>query len=170
METMRRFCKIFTIPEGVVLGKVKARFDQDESRLTIRMPKSVKGITKFGIQELKDTENSGKGVISKQESEEIMGSNHLKQDEHVQDVTQNGTNDQAYENTKIQSENQEATQEKQKQVNNYEDDNHTQESKPPEKSLIINTPVIAGSALFMSLIVIVFNFIRSKNGSNQKKY
>ncbi|XP_071713748.1 uncharacterized protein [Rutidosis leptorrhynchoides] len=165
VETMRpRFSKIFTIPEGVVLAKVKAKFDQDKSNITIRMPKSVKGITKFGVRELKDnTENFGKGVLTTQENgPEIMqeGSNHLKQD-----VTQNG------KHSKIWSENHEARHEKQKKVESLEDENLTQESKPPaEKSLMMTTPVIAGSALFMSLIVIVFNFIRSKNGSKQKKY
>ncbi|KAK9075959.1 hypothetical protein SSX86_004289 [Deinandra increscens subsp. villosa] len=50
----RGFYKIFTIPQGVKLDKVKARFDQDQSRLAIRMPKLVKGIAGIGIQEVKD--------------------------------------------------------------------------------------------------------------------
>ncbi|KAL8199979.1 hypothetical protein R6Q57_013547 [Mikania cordata] len=49
------FHKTFIIPEGVVLDKIKARFDQQQSRLTIRMPKLVKGMMNgIGIQEFKE--------------------------------------------------------------------------------------------------------------------
>ncbi|PWA55382.1 inactive protein RESTRICTED TEV MOVEMENT 2 [Artemisia annua] len=158
---MRGFSKTFRIPKGVVLDKVKARFDQDESRLTIRMPKSVKGFTETGIQEIKQTENG---------HQEIMGPGDLKKEEHIPDVTQNGTKDDEYkpplhtdtnEANRVQSKNQDFGQEK-------VDENDIQEAKPPEKSSVISTPIIAGSALFVSFIVAVFSFIRSKSESRKK--
>lgn len=150
LEMVRGFHKTFKIPEGVVLDKVKARFDQDESRLTIRMPKAVKGlVTGIGIKELEDVENH----------QETVGSNHLKEEKHVHEYNK--------DNNIIQSENQENVLEKDKQVEKTEDKNDTQEEVKPRS--IICSPIIAGSALFVSLIVVVFSLIRSKSESNQKK-
>ncbi|PWA71725.1 inactive protein RESTRICTED TEV MOVEMENT 2 [Artemisia annua] len=134
---MRGFSKTFRIPKGVVLDKVKARFDQDESRLTIRMPKS-----------------------------EIMGPGDLKKEEHIPDVTKDDEykpplHTDTNEANRVQSKNQDFGQEK-------VDENDIQEAKPPEKSSVISTPIIAGSALFVSFIVAVFSFIRSKSESRKK--
>ncbi|CAH1446114.1 unnamed protein product [Lactuca virosa] len=121
-EIIKGFQKTFTIPEGVVLDKVKARFDQDESRLIIRMPKSVHGIVGIGIQELENPIQENENHEMK--NEETLGSNDLTQEEEV---------------------------------------------KPREKSSIICTPVIAGSTLFVSIIVVVLSLFRSKTGSREKK-
>ncbi|KAI3762023.1 hypothetical protein L1987_52446 [Smallanthus sonchifolius] len=125
-----QFHKTFIIPEGVVLDKVKARFDQDQSRLTIRMPKLVKGlVTGTGIQEYKHLAPApAKGITS---------------DQHKEDVD---------EETK------------------QEPKPDSQAEKPENKtsSTIYTTPVIAGSTLFVSLIVVFFSFIRSRNQSSKK--
>nr|GEU50935.1 putative reverse transcriptase domain-containing protein [Tanacetum cinerariifolium] len=171
---MRGFSKTFRIPEGVVLDKVKARFDQDDSRLTIRMPKSVKGFTETGIQEIKQTENSfapneQNHDEMKNGHQEIMGSGDLKnKEEHI---PENGIDDNEYkpplhtntndEVNRVQSKNQDFSQEK-------VDENDIQEAKPAEKSSVISTPIIAGSALFLSFIVAVFSLIRSKSESSKK--
>ncbi|KAK2659033.1 hypothetical protein Ddye_005566 [Dipteronia dyeriana] len=53
---MRTFNKIFRIPDGVILDKIKAKFNDETSTLTIRMPKLVKGNSGFGIEEVDEEE------------------------------------------------------------------------------------------------------------------
>ncbi|XP_048437132.1 ESF1 homolog [Pyrus x bretschneideri] len=53
---MRGFRKVFRIPDGVVLDRIKAKFNVHESTLTIVMPKSVKGIRGVEIEEVKEDE------------------------------------------------------------------------------------------------------------------
>ncbi|KAK3043872.1 hypothetical protein RJ639_000571 [Escallonia herrerae] len=62
---MKGFTKAFKIPEGVVLDKIKAKYGEDESKLTISMPKLVKGITGVKIEEVKAEE------VSKAHSESL---------------------------------------------------------------------------------------------------
>ncbi|KAI9098548.1 hypothetical protein K1719_025173 [Acacia pycnantha] len=50
------FKKVFEIPKGVVLDRIKAKFDEDESLLKIVMPKLVKGICRVQIEEVKKEE------------------------------------------------------------------------------------------------------------------
>ncbi|KAK4253099.1 hypothetical protein QN277_010917 [Acacia crassicarpa] len=50
------FNKVFEIPHGVVLDRIKAKFDEDESLLKIVMPKLVKGICGVQIEEVKEEE------------------------------------------------------------------------------------------------------------------
>ncbi|KAL4557716.1 hypothetical protein LXL04_035903 [Taraxacum kok-saghyz] len=157
------FKKTFTIPDGVILDKVKARFDQDESRLNIRMPKSVNGIVEIGIQEVKDIKKPNHDT----KHEEIVGSRDLKQEKNAKDVQ----NQECYKSVisnelqpdnKIQPKNDNFDEEKGKE-------NDIEEAKQVEKNSIICTPVIAGSTLFVTLIVVVLGFFRSKNGSREKR-
>ncbi|KAM7253124.1 hypothetical protein ACFE04_025742 [Oxalis oulophora] len=50
---VREFEKTFWIPDGVILDKIKARFNEEESRLRITMPKSVEGIIGVQVEEVK---------------------------------------------------------------------------------------------------------------------
>ncbi|KAL8030783.1 hypothetical protein ABFS82_14G305200 [Erythranthe guttata] len=50
------FKKVFKIPDGVFLDKIKAKFNEDESTLTITMPKKVKGIRGTHIEEIKENQ------------------------------------------------------------------------------------------------------------------
>ncbi|BFG40781.1 hypothetical protein CerSpe_270550 [Prunus speciosa] len=59
------FRKVFRIPNGVVLDRIKAKFKEHESTLTIVMPKSEKGIRDVEIEELKD-EGVDKGLETQQ--------------------------------------------------------------------------------------------------------
>lgn len=56
------FRKAFKIPDGVILDKIKAEFDEDESSLTISMPKKEKGIYGFSIEEVKEQDPAREGV------------------------------------------------------------------------------------------------------------
>lgn len=53
---LRSFRKAFRIPDGVVLDKIKARFNDEESTLTIILPKLVKGILDVELEEVKGEE------------------------------------------------------------------------------------------------------------------
>lgn len=51
---IKGFKKVYRIPKGVILDMIEARFNDDESNLTITMPKKVKGISGTAIEEVKD--------------------------------------------------------------------------------------------------------------------
>jgi hypothetical protein len=53
---LRGFRKVFKIPDGVVLDRIKAKFDEEEAILTIVMPKREKGISVVRIEEVKEEE------------------------------------------------------------------------------------------------------------------
>ena len=59
---LRAFSKAFRIPHGVILDKIKAKFNEQDLTLTITLPKSVKGIRGVGIEEVKEEEvDKGRG-------------------------------------------------------------------------------------------------------------
>ncbi|XP_054786002.1 uncharacterized protein LOC129292476 [Prosopis cineraria] len=62
------FRKVFKIPCGVVLDRISAKFDEDESLLKIVMPKLVKGICGVQIEEVRKEEGFGE---SSQKASEI---------------------------------------------------------------------------------------------------
>ncbi|KAH0679979.1 hypothetical protein KY284_021064 [Solanum tuberosum] len=53
---VRKFSKAFKIPDEVILDKIKARFDDEKSILTVKMPKKVKGILGIEFVEVKEHE------------------------------------------------------------------------------------------------------------------
>lgn len=63
-ETLK-FKKSFRIPDAVVLDKIEAKFNEDESMLTVSMPKTVKGMVGTVIEEMEEPE------IIRQESENL---------------------------------------------------------------------------------------------------
>ncbi|XP_040998559.1 zinc finger CCCH domain-containing protein 13-like [Juglans microcarpa x Juglans regia] len=67
---LRVFKKVFKIPDGVVLDRIKAKFNENESILTIIMPKREKGIRGDGIEEVKEDEVGRK--TGKSEREQIV--------------------------------------------------------------------------------------------------
>ncbi|PON76200.1 Small heat shock protein HSP [Parasponia andersonii] len=58
---LKGFIKVFRIPDGVILDRIKAKFNEQESVLTILMPKSAKGIRGVRIEELKEEELVDRG-------------------------------------------------------------------------------------------------------------
>ncbi|QHO44137.1 hypothetical protein HN873_017462 [Arachis hypogaea] len=70
-----QFNKAFKIPEGVVLDRIKAKFDEEESILKIVMPKSLKGICGARIEEVKEDESDGgRSELEKSEADHIFNS------------------------------------------------------------------------------------------------
>ncbi|KAI3903033.1 hypothetical protein MKW92_024815 [Papaver armeniacum] len=60
------FKKVFRIPNGVKLNKIKARFNQEETILSIFMPKLKKGIQGVGIEEVTEV------VVEEQQEEKVV--------------------------------------------------------------------------------------------------
>ncbi|XP_050887839.1 22.7 kDa class IV heat shock protein isoform X2 [Lathyrus oleraceus] len=61
------FRKKFKIPNGVILDKIKAKYNEDEGRLTIVMPKIAKGeLCGVGIEEVKEEEGAN-SIVSEPE-------------------------------------------------------------------------------------------------------
>ncbi|KAJ9675567.1 hypothetical protein PVL29_024475 [Vitis rotundifolia] len=56
---VRRFRKVFRIPDGVVLDGINASFNEKESVLKILMPKSVKGISGVRMEEVNEEDIDG---------------------------------------------------------------------------------------------------------------
>lgn len=76
---IRGFRKVFKIPEGVVLDQIKAKFNEEESSLTIVMPKLKKGTHGVGIEEVQEeeVERDGKGKL---EMEQVVANEVFQKD------------------------------------------------------------------------------------------
>lgn len=89
------FKKIYRIPDGVILDKIKAKFNEDESTLTITMPKKVKGVRGVAIEEVKDIkpelvrEGSGSLQIADEKSPKAAadeGGEEMPKQEKLQEI------------------------------------------------------------------------------------
>ncbi|KAL3513891.1 hypothetical protein ACH5RR_026608 [Cinchona calisaya] len=86
---MRRFRKAFKIPDGVVLDKIKAKYDEDESILKISMPKKEKGIRGFEIEEVKEQELAREGSETLQiVPDEVPKQEYVLQEKHKETVAE----------------------------------------------------------------------------------
>ncbi|KVH99613.1 Alpha crystallin/Hsp20 domain-containing protein [Cynara cardunculus var. scolymus] len=157
----QRFQKSFKILQGVVLDKVKVKFNDKDSKLVIQIPKLTKGFTGGAIEELKTEEIPpesttilqvyGNRELAEQENQE-------SEEENVQDLIKNDKQD---------KENSEEEQGEANHVGGKEDE--TQEPKSNRRRFKICKPIIFGSALFVSLIVMVFHLVQSEKLETQKK-
>ncbi|CAA7013501.1 unnamed protein product [Microthlaspi erraticum] len=80
---LRAFRKVFLIPDIVDLDKIKARFDDDDATLTITMPKRVRGISGFKIEEEEEEEEESVdfGDVSKVENSDIQNGEEVEERE-----------------------------------------------------------------------------------------
>ncbi|KAL5999963.1 hypothetical protein ACLOJK_034640 [Asimina triloba] len=61
-----RFRRVFQIPDGILVDRIKARFDEFDSILTVFMPKSKKGIEGIQIKDISREEEQ-------QQQQEVIG-------------------------------------------------------------------------------------------------
>ncbi|CAH8294809.1 unnamed protein product [Eruca vesicaria subsp. sativa] len=80
---MRAFKKVFLIPDFVDLDKIKARFDDDDATLTITMPKRVKGISGFNLEQEEEEEEESVdfGDVSEVENREDVEEENVEREE-----------------------------------------------------------------------------------------
>ncbi|XP_050229433.1 uncharacterized protein LOC126678573 isoform X2 [Mercurialis annua] len=79
---LRAFKKVFRIPDGIILDRIKAKFNDQESSLKIIMPKLVKGMTGFEIQEVTDEEE-----VTQSEPDKLPQGEHREPE--IEEVMQN---------------------------------------------------------------------------------
>ncbi|KAM3361175.1 hypothetical protein P3S68_016029 [Capsicum galapagoense] len=222
---IRKFSKAFKIPDGVILDKIKARFDEEKSILTVKMPKKVKGILGTEFVEVKEHEDLpivadkiSKKVTFKedtvkptssidQESTEQAEENQEKGNDIVQlpssiqkprevlekhvvkdDIPQMDKDSTPNVDSNIK--NNDTIQEKREPQGDFvgrdepessssrvepKDDQTSEKTRKkeddnvPKRSSKICVPIVAGSALILSLVVFVIHFIRTKNQSGKRK-
>ncbi|KAK9080778.1 hypothetical protein SSX86_000536 [Deinandra increscens subsp. villosa] len=141
---MRGFQRSFKVPQGVIFDRIIVGFDEDDSKLVVRMPKATKGLTGARVEELKTKENQAEPTkvlqvyteeeLSEQEAREV-GHDDNDQDE--------------------------------RSANSKEDGD--EKPKSPRRKFKICTPLIVGSAFVMSLIVLLFHVVESKKQENPRK-
>ncbi|KAF8026453.1 hypothetical protein BT93_F3050 [Corymbia citriodora subsp. variegata] len=66
---LRGFKRAFKILEGVILDKIKAKFDEDGALLTVFMPKMTQGVSGHVIEEVEEPEDD-KGHMTKTDRKE----------------------------------------------------------------------------------------------------
>ncbi|OIT20188.1 PREDICTED: uncharacterized protein LOC109220528 [Nicotiana attenuata] len=236
---IRKFSKAFKIPDGVILDKIKARYDEEKSLLTIKMPKKVKGIlgiefveveedkiTRQGISEdlsiiadkipkkvtFKDDSESTKNAQENQEKEkkeivqntleekidlapreqvekhvvkdevtkmekELMPKieSNIKGNDTIQEIREPHSNQVGGDKNESTSSRDEPkdNQVGGERANGILEDGEISRKREgdnaPKKSSKICVPIVAGSALILSLVVFVIHFIRTKNQSGKRK-
>ncbi|KAM3305685.1 hypothetical protein P3S67_012552 [Capsicum chacoense] len=222
---IRKFSKAFKIPDGVILDKIKARFDEEKSILTVKMPKKVKGILGTEFVEVKEHEDlqivadkiskkvtfkedtvkptssidqestkqaeenqeKGKDIVqlpsSIQKPREVLEKHVVKDDipQMDKDSTPNvdsniKNNDTIQEKREPQGDfvGRDEPESSSSRVEPKDDQTSEKTSKKeddnvPKRSSKICVPIVAGSALILSLVVFVIHFIRTKNQSGKRK-
>ncbi|KAF2291166.1 hypothetical protein GH714_020471 [Hevea brasiliensis] len=78
---LRAFNKVFRIPDGIVLDRIKAKFNDEESSLTLIMPKLEKGMRALNIEEVKEEKFDKPPEGEKKESK-------IEQKEEIEHVVQ----------------------------------------------------------------------------------
>lgn len=183
---MRGFRKAFKIPDGVILDKIKARFNQDESMLTITMKKVIKGIKGVQVEEVKeetmitknseslqveaDKESSGKQAAA-EEAAKIGARKQtsvIEENEKISEPSDSsppivhgnvGSEESGFDEAALVE-----SEDRKKLL-----DRSTQADAPERPKRLLCTPVIAGSSLLVSLIVFVIHLIRTKDKPEKKK-
>ncbi|CDP19625.1 unnamed protein product [Coffea canephora] len=203
---IRRFRKAFKIPDGVILDKIKAKYNADECILTISMPKKDKGIRGFDIEEVQEQELAREGS----ETLEIVPDEVPKQEDEMQAKDQEAEAEHAEGKLEKEEKSQgiegdmERKHEQPEPLTEVIDQNHhkrdqvdgkesgTQEAEEEEESALVKppdevqedrpsriekhrgrckmcAPILAGSALLLSLVVFVIQFIRKKSHQGKRK-
>nr|GLL18444.1 uncharacterized protein LOC109149335 [Ipomoea trifida] len=180
--------KSFRIPNGVVLDKIEAKFNEDESVLTVSMPKKVTGIVGTVVEEMEDP-----AEIPRQESAENLPDEEIPQsprkpgqdsweDDKILDEDSPDDQETSLQNLMEETSDEgESSGAKQGIADEeelprsdegweYEEDERRREEEEEggEKcSSILCAPIVAGSALLLSFVVFVIQCIRTKRPTPQ---
>ncbi|KAK6792290.1 hypothetical protein RDI58_011371 [Solanum bulbocastanum] len=199
---VRKFSKAFKIPDGVILDKIKARFDDEKSILTVKMPKKVKGILGIEFVEVKEHEelpivankiskkvtfkedmDKPKAEQNQEKEKEIVENvlesiekprevveKHVVKDESIPNVDSNIQSNEprgdfvGHDEAESSSSRDEHKDDQASVTSRKKEDDNV-----PKKSSKICVPIVAGSALILSLVVFVIHLIRTKNQSVKRK-
>ncbi|XP_057503778.1 uncharacterized protein LOC130787422 [Actinidia eriantha] len=105
---MREFKRVLKIPHGVILGKINAKFNKEESILRISMPKSANGMVGISVEDAKDDQGVEKLVGESPEKGEEGGLMEASQEkttgEEIENLSERITekeNDERIESTRL---------------------------------------------------------------------
>lgn len=182
--------KSFRIPNGVVLDKIEAMFNEDESVLTVSMPKTVTGMVGIVVEEMEDPAEIPRQESAENLPEEIPqsprkpGQDSWEDDKILDD--EDSPDDQEtslqipMEETGDEGESSGAKQEiadeeelpRSDEGWEYEEDEDQRRREEEEEggekcSSILCAPIVAGSALLLSFVVFVIQCIRTKRPTPQ---
>lgn len=206
---IRKFSKAFKIPDGVILDKIEARFDEDKSILTVKMPKKVKGILGIELVEVKEHEDLPivgdkipKKVTFKEDMDKPKAEENQKKEKEIVEnvleslekprevVEKHVVKDELMPNVDSNIHSNDTIQEIREPRGDFvvgdkpessssrdepKDDQASETSRKkeddnvPKRSSKICVPIVAGSALILSLVVFVIHLIRTKNQSDKRK-
>lgn len=176
---VRGFRKAFIIPDGVILDQIKARFNQDESMLTITMKKVTKGLKGVTVEEVKEETMIRKHSESLQVEADKASSGKQLAAEEADKIGARKETSVIEEKEKMSSDTscpvvQGNVDSEERGINEAEDgkkllDPSTKTNDPKRQKKLSCTPVIAGSSLLVSLIVFVIHLIRTKDKQEKKK-
>ncbi|KAK4747640.1 hypothetical protein SAY87_014226 [Trapa incisa] len=142
------FMKVFRIPRGVVLDRIKAKLNEDGSVLTVSMPKSVEGITGEGVEEVNEANGAMEG-----EGEEL---GQARQETELETPERTET-----EAREMEPKQQDSTEPLLTGARANKDAGVRDKGR--RKKFKICAPAIAGSALLVSLIVFVISSRKPKH-------
>ncbi|GER34051.1 hypothetical protein STAS_10232 [Striga asiatica] len=188
--TTKEFKKAFKIPGGVILDEIKANYNEDESTLKITMPKKVKGIMGMKIDEVDEKhelaregslnlkiadekENSRNAGASDQENklplEARVVESIVKREEQIEKAAiiqeTSEPKEDVHENHKKARDDEDGSVEEER----LDEETERSSVEPREKRCKLCVPIVAGSTLLLSLVVFVFQMIRSKNQNIRRR-
>ncbi|XP_065882238.1 uncharacterized protein [Euphorbia lathyris] len=141
---LRTFSKVFQIPDGIILDKIKAKFNDEQSSLTVIMPKSVKGMLGLQIQEIEQESKTDEIEQAVEKEFERICENDEETSQAKDEMPQELQND-----------------DEDKQVDE-EELIAVERQRKSRGSKLCPPFVVAGSAILVSLVVLVITFIRAK--------
>lgn len=184
---IKSFKKAFRIPDGVILDKIFAKFHDNDSVLTITMPKKFQGIRGHGILEVKDQEigKEGSGTLQIAEDDskeqrkldnaeatsgevrknEVFERERMKGKEKVVVKQETSERFEVGEPSYLKPMANQIAGKDDEQVHEKEEvgAGASEGAEEPEKKSLICAPIVAGSAILISLVVFVFHMIRNNN-------
>lgn len=166
-KEIRIFKKAFKIPDGVILDRIRAKFDEDESILTISMPKKEEGIRGVSVEEVTTVPELAREVGS---SERLQIHDHHHQEEVVEERMQDvhEAEQRTEKDDHGEKEDIKADKEREKEEEEEEVDGPAMEGE--KGKFKICTPIVAaGSAILLSIVVFVIQFIRTKSQPGKRK-
>lgn len=166
-KEIRILKKAFKIPDGVILDRIRAKFDEDESILTISMPKKEEGIRGVSVEEVTTVPELAREVGS---SERLQIHDHHHQEEVVEERMQDVHEAEQRTEKDDHGEKEEIKADKEREKEEEEEEVDGPAMEEEKGKFKICTPIVAaGSAILLSIVVFVIQFIRTKSQPGKRK-
>lgn len=174
-KEIRIFKKAFKIPDGVILDRIRAKFDEDESILTISMPKKEKGIRGVSVEEIPIVPELARELVGSSERLQIDDHHHEdeQQEKEEEEKVVDGRLQDVIEEEQRREKDEHGEKEEIKADKEREEEEEEVDGPAMEEEkgkFKICTPIVAaGSALLLSIVVFVIQFIRTKSQPGKRR-